>query len=179
LFVILVGIAGGFEMRDNFIDFDYLYKEFKNAKTPRQRTDIIMKFSDYREKSLNFLLMKLESEQDDSVRADILGNISILMSKREDAERILPYMHDSNCRVRFSTLSTLVMFRYKNINDLLKRTILSDNCKQVKALAIWSFGDMGNKKVIPFLEDYKKKNNDEQINKAIDRTLEKLKKPTN
>lgn len=118
--------------------------------------------------SVDFLLKKLRHEKNDVKIVKILTLIGA-MRCLECEQKILPFVDDSNWKVRFFALETLALLNYKDFSALTRNILIIDQDKRIKKKAILLLSEFGDSNDILFLKKLAdgKYKDDEMIRNTI------------
>ena len=154
-------------------DFDDLYKALKKID---QKEMAFEAFTKYEKKAGDYLVNKLPVEKDNLTKSDVIQIIG-LVGCTDCEEKLIPFLEDTDWRIRFFTIDTLDKLKYQNISDLLPNIITKDNSRSVKIKAIVTLGKHGSAKDSIFLDYLSKLNEyqDKKLRRAIDMALSELK----
>jgi HEAT repeat protein len=160
-------------------DLDKLYAGLKDPSRAEESFEELIL---YGYEAVAYLLKALPSEGDPIVKTHMLLLIGGLGCK-DCGQDLMPYLDDSNWRVRIYTIDALDEVGHFNdigheaTADILRRIIMSDEKTQVKIRAIMVFGDYGNEDDIIFLEALtnNKEFASESRNKVVGLSVKKIK----
>jgi HEAT repeat protein len=162
-------------LKDNghSIDLDEIYKGLRNEW---QRQESLAKLTNLGQKSCGFLLQKIDSEDDDLLKCEIIQIIGYIKCPNSE-ERLIRLLNDPNWRVRFFAIDVLSNFEYDSFFNDLPKFILNENNDNVKMGAIIALGERGSKEDIEFLKNLSIQENyqSEKVSRAISISLENMK----
>jgi HEAT repeat protein len=155
-------------------DLENLYEGLRNAETSEKSFEGLIK---YGPDAGNFLAGKLSAEKDNLIKGDAIQILGFVGCEG-CLEKVLPFLDDTDWRIRFFTIDTLDKLKYKDISCYLYKIISKDSDNRVRNKAIMTLGKYGDEKDIAFLKELANREgfNNPNLIKAINIALAQLNK---